>query len=389
MAVFENLHDVGIALAGYLQRNLSPALADVLAAPPIENATGTAEAMRVSLMWVTPQPTHRNDPWITGSDGQDQPPPVSLSGFYLVTAYGTTAGGEPSQAINRLGQAIQIFETGPILNLPLPDDPSTPQIDPTPGTGEMTVVFVPTAADLMEKIYTPMQMRHRPWALFEVGPIQLQRLLTPRPGPDVVQPGGVRLGDVSPIAPPRILRAVPSRIRAGGRLMLETADAGNAQTLRIGAREFTFAEPPVNPNEIAPPDAFGRVWATYPGTDPADDFDAVLRGTQVGSDPEPITVDPSDTPGLDAPTAPLSLGAALTLTGGNLTGTQRVFIWPDAGIRDPGEVIELAPGTVAAGTVTLTAAALSGAGLRAIPHRVSLRMNTGLFTPYILLEVIP
>ena len=28
MAVFENLHDVGLALAGYLRRNLSPALAE-------------------------------------------------------------------------------------------------------------------------------------------------------------------------------------------------------------------------------------------------------------------------------------------------------------------------------------------------------------------------
>ncbi len=389
MAVFENLHDVGLTLAGYLRRNLTPGLADVLAAAPIENAAGSAEAMRVSLMWVTPQPTHRNDPWITGPDGQDQPPPVSLSGFYLVTAYGTTDGGEPSQAINRLGQAIQIFETGPTLNLPLADDPNTPEIDPTPGAGRMDVVFVPTAADLMEKIYTPLQMRHRPWALFEVGPIQLSRLVEPRAGPDVVHPGGVRLDDVIPIAPPRILRAVPNRIRAGGRIMLETAEAGNTQTLRIGTVEFTIADTPLGADQIARPDALGRVWAVYPAAAPANDVDAVLRGGRIGSDPEPITVDAADVPGIDAPTTPLPLGANLTLIGGNLAACERVFLWPDVGIRDPGEVLDLAPTNVTAAAVTINAAALTGAGLRAIPHRVSLRMTNGLFTPHVVLEVQP
>ncbi len=389
MAVFENLHDVGLTLAGYLRRNLMPDLADVLAAPPIENAAGSAEAMRVSLMWVTPQPTHRNDPWITGPDGQDQPPPVSLSGFYLITAYGTTDGGEPSQAINRLGQAIQIFETGSTLNLPLADDPATPEIDPTPGTGRMDVVFVPTAADLMEKIYTPLQMRHRPWALFEVGPIQLARLVEARAGPDVVRPGGVRLGDVAPIAPPRILRAVPGRIRAGGRIMLETAEAGTAQSLRIGTVEFIFADTPVGADQIARPDALGRVWAVYPAAAPAGDVDAVLRGARIGSNPEPVAVAAADAPGIDAPTAPLSLGADLILNGGNLAAAERVFLWPDAGIRDPGEVLDLAPASVTASAVTISAATLTGAGLRAIPQRVSLRMTGGTFTPPVLLEVSP
>lgn len=387
MAVFENLHDVGLALAGYLRRNLTPALTDVLAAPPIENAATAGEALRVSLMWVTPQPTHRNDPWVTGPDGQSQAPPVSLCAFYLVTAYGHTDSGEPSQAINRLGQSIQVFETGSIIDLPLPDDPNTPEVDPTPGTGRMTVVFVPTAADLMEKIYTPLQMRHRPWALFEVGPIQLQRLVDARPGPDIVQPGGVRLTDVRPSAPPRILRAIPPRVRAGGRVMFETVEAGGVESLRIGGETFTFADPPLGASEIARPDALGRVWVTYPAASPADDFDAVLRAPGQGSNPEPLTIEPADRPGLDAPTAALTLGNALTLTGDNLDGAQRVFLWPDAGVRDPGEVLDLAPDIIAPTALTLNAATLTAANLQAIPHRVALRMDTGLFTPFILLEV--
>lgn len=389
MAVFENLHDVGLSLAGYLRRNLTPPLADVLAAPPIENAVTAGEALRVSLMWVTPQPTHRNDPWVTGTDGQSQPPPVTLSAFYLVTAYGATDNNEPAQAINRLGQTIQIFETGPILELPLPDDPATPELDPTPGTGRMTVVFVPTAADLMEKIYTPLQMRHRPWALFEVGPVQLVRLIEPVAGPDIVQPGGVRLDDVRPSAPPRIRRALPATVRAGGRVMFETLEAGNANTLRIGAETFTFADVPAGPLEIARPDAQGRVWVTYPAASAVDDVDAVLRTPGQGSDPEPVTIAPAEAPGLDAPTVPLSLGAQLVLAGGNLGGAARVFLWPDAGVRDPGEVLDLVPDAIAANSLTLNAATLAAANLRAIPHRVAVRMDTGLFTPFVLLEVTP
>ncbi|GAA6179491.1 hypothetical protein NBRC116594_09290 [Shimia sp. NS0008-38b] len=389
MAAFENLHDVGLVLAGYLRRNLTPALADILAAPPIENASSTAEAMRVSLMWVTPQPTHRNDPWVTNTEGLDQPPPVTLSGFFLITAYGTTDTGEPSSAINRLGQAIQVFETGPILSLPLSDDPATPGIDPTPGTGDMTVVFVPSAADLMEKIYTPLQMRHRPWALFEVGPIQLQRLTEARPGPDIVQPGGVRLANVAPSAPPRILRALPDSVRAGGRVMLETVEAGNTQSLRIGPREFTFTDAPAAPNEISRPDPDGRVWITLDTTDMAGDFDAVLRGAQLGSDPEPLTIDPANTPGLDAPRAAYSLGNPLTLTGGNLTAAERVFFWPEAGIRGPDEVIDLPPTAVTPNSVLMAPLTMNAAGLRTVTYRVSLRMATGLFTPFVLLEVTP
>jgi hypothetical protein len=62
-------------------------------------------------------------------------------------------------------------------------------------------------------------------------------------------------------------------------------------------------------------------------------------------------------------------------------------MWPDAGIRDPAEVLDLPPDAVAAGSVTLLGATLAGGGLRAIPYRVSLRLGSGAFTPYVLLQV--
>ena len=186
MARFTNLHDAGRALASHLKGRIQPVLTDILAAPPIENAAVQGEAIRVSFLWATPQPTHRNDGWQVGDDGLNRAPPISMSVYFVVTAYGTSAAGEPVQALNRLGQAIQAIETAPVIDMPIP---AAPGIDPVAGTGRMTVTLVPVAADLMEKIFTPMQMRHRPWALVELGPVQLERLFAPLPAPDIVAPG--------------------------------------------------------------------------------------------------------------------------------------------------------------------------------------------------------
>ena len=125
MARFVNLHDAGRALAAHLKGRILPVLSDVLAAPPIENAAVQGEALRVSFLWATPQPTHRNDGWIVGDDGKSRPPPVSLSLYFVVTSYGTSSASEPVQALNRLGQAIQALETDPVIEMPT--DTPTPR----------------------------------------------------------------------------------------------------------------------------------------------------------------------------------------------------------------------------------------------------------------------
>lgn len=388
MAVFENLYDVGTALTGHLRRNLAPSLSDVMAAPPIENATGAAEAIRVSLMWVTPQPTHRNDPWVIGQDGQETAPPVSLSAFYLVTTYGSTDNGEPSQAINRLGQVLQIFETGSVLDLPLLEDPAMPELDPTAGEGRVTIVHVPTAADLMEKVYTPLQMRLRPWALFEVGPVQLARLLSPRSGPASVRPGGVHLRGVAPVVRPSIQRLVPARLRAGGRVLIVVSATSNTATLRIGELEFSFRDSPVDPLDIAHPDVSGQVFVSYPEVGPVGDFDVVLQAPENASEPVPIELLDATAVGVDAPTAALTLGNDLVLSGAGLSTTERVFMWPDAGINDPAEALNFTPDLVQSASVTVSRSSLAAAGVRAMPHRISLQLDSGVFTPYVLLQVV-
>ncbi|MBD9526964.1 Pvc16 family protein [Paracoccus sp. PAR01] len=384
MARFTNLHDAGRALAAHLRARIAPALADITAAPPIENPTTQGEAIRISLLWVTPQPTHRNDPWYLAEDGQRRAPPLSLSAYFVVTAYGNSPAGEPVQAINRLGQALQVIETAPDIALPIP---AAPNIDPVPGSGRMNVTLVPVAADLMEKIFTPLQMRHRPWALVELGPVQLERLHAPLPAPDLVAPGGVRLAGPAPLARPAITALHPAPLGAGRRLRLDSAQAANATALRIGAEVLVFADAP-GPGQIARPDSLGRIFATYPAAGATGAVDVALIGPDGASDPHPVSIT-AGLAALDAPTDPLATGADLVLTGAALAATQRVFLWPARGIRSPLEVIDLPPTAAVAGQVTLARALLDAAGLRAIPHLVALRISQNRFTPAVLLEVAP
>ena len=388
MARFANLHDAGRALASHIQRNITPRLSDVSAGPPIENANSAEQALRITLMWVTPQPTHRNDSWFTGADGQSHPPPLSLSAFYVVTAYGTAPTGEPIQAINRLGQAIQVLETEPMINLPLIDDPSTADVNEgVPGNGQMTAVLVPVAADLMEKIFTPLQMRHRPWALVELGPIQLDRLLAAVPGPNIVAPGGIKLMEPRPISRPVISAVSPVRLGAGRRLRLDTAEASGVEGLRLGAETYNFADPPVAPNEIAKPDDEGRVFVTYPAAGATGDIDAVLVGSAAGSAPFPLAILSSTVPALDAPEKPLEPGKDLVLHGANLTLVNRVFLWPDRGIQAPDEVIKCQPDQVSAGEIKLERDNLNNAGLRPIHYRVAARLGLNHYTQFVIVEV--
>ena len=384
MARFINLHDAGRALASHLKRQIQPLLGDVIAAPPIENPAAQGEAIRVSFLWATPQPTHRNDPWIVGDDGQNRAPPVSLSAFFVVTAYGTSPAGEPVQALNRLGQAIQAIETEPDIELPIP---AAPNIDPVPGTGRMSVTLVPVAADLMEKIFTPLQMRHRPWALVEIGPVQLERLHPAQSAPFIVVPGGLRLVGPAPVARPAITDVHPAPLGAGRRVRIDTAAAADATELRIGAQVFAFADPPLGAGEIARPDAEGRVFAVYPAAGGVGAADVVLVGPGGASERHPVMLTAVAVAALDALAQSLAVGADLVLTGGGLATVDRVYLWPARGILSPAEVIDVAPTAATAGQVTAARAALDAAGLRPMPYLAAVRTATHRYTPAVLVEV--
>lgn len=372
MAMFNNLHDVGTALSEILRNRINPAL-DVLPGPPLQVPTGASEAIRMTLLWVTPQPTHRNDPWEPRPDGRLTPPPLSLSGFFMATAYGTTPAQDPQQAYNLLGEVLRVFDAEPRIHLP---DPAAAM-----GEGSIGIVLVPTAADLMEKIYMPLQMPHRPWALFEVGPIQLVSRLTLGPEPALVHPGGIRLAELAVGAPPEIEWILPSPTGVGGRIRIDAHYAGAAQAVRIGGQEipaaaFAFAE------------QGGSIVLTLPPAIAAGEYDVSLRVADTWSRPITLAVRDATVSSVDAPTALThSVAANLVIQGRALATTTAVFAWPNSGVTSPTDVATLAPGPVAEKQVTIPAAAL--AGLAGRDMRLALRVSPQRFTPFIRLRFTP
>ena len=186
MAVFNTLHDVGQDLVDLLVDRTG--IADTLVGPPLDPPNGPVEAIRVTLLWVTPQPMHRNDLPMAADDGTREQPLASLTAFYMISTYGTAADTDPVQAHNLLGRVLQSFHSVPVLELPNP----VAQL----GEGRLAVVHQSTTAELMEKVFTPLQMVHRPWAIFEVAPIQLLHQDPALPPEPVVHPGGLRLGGI-------------------------------------------------------------------------------------------------------------------------------------------------------------------------------------------------
>ena len=168
MARFTNLHHVGEVLGATLSASLDPPLAagGVMVGPPLDNANSPSEHVRLSLMWVERQAGHESDPWEREADGTRTPPPLSLSAYYLVTCYGTNSLGDPERGHELLGSVLRIFHRDSRLELPLAALPGR-------GEGGLGVDLVQTRPELIEKLFAPLQLKHRPFALYEVGPVQL------------------------------------------------------------------------------------------------------------------------------------------------------------------------------------------------------------------------
>jgi hypothetical protein len=376
MARFNRLHDASTVVCEILRDRIDPGL-EILPAPPLENATAPAEAIRITLLWVTPQPTHRNDIWETRFDGTLEPPPLSLSGFYLVTTYGTADNQEPEQAYNLLGQVLQVFDLEPEIELPQP--PITDL-----GEGSLGVVLVPTAADLMEKIYTPLQMRHRPWALLEVSPIQLISLSPEGPQRPIVRPGGIRLAPLDVTPPPEIESFAPSIASVDSLLRLNARYSGTVEYVRIGDETI------VNGPALSIPEPGRVVLLTIPATVTPGTYDIFLRVNGVSSTAASVEIRPNNVPSVDAPsTLNHALGADLILTGRMLDGAMEVIIWPERGISSPADVIALPVSNVTSSQVTVTATALSAAAIQTLPYRLTVRVSLHVFTPFVQLEFTP
>jgi hypothetical protein len=228
-------------------------------------------------------------------------------------------------------------------------------------------------------VFTPLGVPHRPWALFQVAPVQL-----PMRRPDlgeaaVVRPGGINLPMPEVQTPPVLDRVTPGRVGAGGRVRIDVRSSAAVASVAVGGTLVAAAAlTPLAPN--------GPYTLTLPAAVGVGTYDVRVRAGNLWSEPVTLVVAAATLPGLDAPTvASHPVTAALTLTGRAVGTAAELFAWPDGGVSHPGEVYAL-PVTAAAGSVTVTAADLTAANVRPGLYRVSARHSPHGFTPYVLLE---
>jgi hypothetical protein len=385
MALFANLHHVSDVMTHVIRGHLSAQpLGGVNSGAPLDDPKTASEQIRVTLLWVTPQPTHRNDPWERTATGGLAPPPLTLAGYFLITTYGLGMDDEPVRAHELLGNVMQAFHTVPDVQLPLDELQER-------GEGKLSFVQVPAAADLMEKVYTPLQTRHRPWVLYEVAPIQLAMVAPATEAGPVVRPGGLRLdGGVAISGRPFITRVAPSQQAQGGLVRVDVELHGRPLgRLRMGrlsiepsevtflsqqALVFTLPDP-LSGDTVSP-----GAWDLHVQTgDPA------VPPTLI-SDPGQLVVLASDAATVDAPLfASHDVASALILTGRGLATAAELVMWPDRGMAEPAEIRSLAIVSATAGSIEVSAAALGAAALvPGIDYRLSVRIDTYRYTPYVL-----
>gem|GEM_PF-5023286 len=376
MGVFIGLHHATEAVTAFMRAH--PGLGTTHYGPLPEVPTSTTESVRLTLLWVTPQPTHRNDPPYRNAAGVIAVPPVTLSAFFMVTTYG---GGDvdPQTAYSLLGMIMRLFHETPVLALPVAGL----------GEGEIAITIVPTAADLMEKVFTPLQLKHRPFAVLEVGPIQIRPLALPTPDAPPVKPGGIHL-DVTAAPPPSIVRITPDRQVPGGAVRIELSLGGAAlAAIAIGGSPVpTAAIAPSTWRVVVPTLTTGETTTIAAQTLP-------LPGRWTAS--AVLGVLPPTAPCLDAPaSATVSIAAALVLDARNVAGATIAIAWPDAGIPGASDARELAI-TATATSVTILGTELDAKlsatptqrSLLGMPLRLAVRLASSSFTPYVLIEVTP
>jgi hypothetical protein len=379
MAQFADLYDVGLAIAQLLQREIEdPRLPEgsVLVAHPADLPDDATEHVRVSLLWTTAHPSHVNDGWERRPEGNEGPPPLTLSAFFLVTTYGVTDKKEAIRALQLLGEVLRVIHDLPRVRLPLGDDHA--------GDGTLELRVVPMAPELAEKLFGPLQLRHRPFALLEASPVRIASASKVRSPAPPVRPSGLRLG-VEPIrGRPEIARLVPAVQGVGGRVRIEGRFSEAPTRVWVGPLRFEGADVEVL-------DAKRAITLRLPVSGNravGSGIHQVSVSSGVSSDPRPLSVVAASVPTLDAPDLAHSRRKPLVLTGRALGEANLLTAWPDAGVQSPREVveIELEKAWVSPERLEVPTAALAGLGDRA--YRLAARVGE-VYTPFVALEVLP
>jgi hypothetical protein len=382
-AYFNGLNDVTQVLVEHIRAET--AIDDVQAGAPRDVAATSEAAARITLLYTTPRPGHRNDPPVHRPDGALRPPPLVLSCFYLVTTSGTDVD-DPVAAHHALGRIMTLYHDRPALRLPLADGPG-PGAFTELGEGELCVVQVPIALDQVDKIWTALEASLQPWVLFEVAPVALLARLDDREPVPVVRPGGVAL-DVRAGTRPRVVRVSPAAVRPRGRVRIDAASPGALTALTLGgvavpAGDDSLVVAPAGTPLLLTLDD-GGLEELAPGAQPLS-----LRASGPPSRPGTVHIADPDAPAVDAPgPEPHDPGTDLVLSGANLAAAAEAVLWPDGDVVTPTQVRTLDVTGVAAGSVTVEAdqlATVPGPGT----WRLTLRVGPATFTPYVVLELQP
>lgn len=377
MAIFTSLYHVGEVLAHRIITQLALAADDVIVGPPRDSVLDTKKQMRVTLLWASEQPTHRNDPPLRTAGGELVSPPLSLSATYLLTTYGNTPTEESIGAHELLGDALRVLHDEPELALPLPGLTDR-------GEGKLGIALAQLTPELVEKLYGPLQIKHRTFALIEVWPVQLASLKAAQAAGPGVTPGGTHLSGPGASARPALRRVVPSTQGAGGRIRLDGDFPAAPTRVWIG-------DTLIQGGDIDVIDAARAVSVVLPDTGP----DAIPAGVhkvrvavgELPSEPLQIQVVAADEPTLDGPAALAHDRAAdLVLSGRGLSGAIEVLAWPERGVRAPSEAVTLPlAGPATATSITVASAALSALADRG--YNLAARVGDHRFTPAITLTV--
>ncbi len=380
MALFTNLFHASSVLSTFLKATVSPS---VVVAPPPDTLL-TTEEVRVSLMYVMEHPSHRNDGLLRNADGSGTSPPITLSIFFMITTYGEAPTKDADGAHRLLGEVAKAFHDKQVLDL------AALAIPPALGEGKLNTSLVPMTPDLMEKLFSPLQIKHRPFLLYEVWPVQIKSALPPTSLGAVVSPLGINLSGPTARSRPVISRIVPARPAEDAFIRIDGPFGAAADTVAVGTNLFTVLSGAVVPVDPAEPDRGVRlqlpIGTIAPGT-----HKVTVSSGQLTSEAYEIQVQSTGAWMLDGPPAfSHSQGSgALTLTGQGLSNVVEVYFWPDRGIFDPSDV---KPFTAA--SVTATSLDVTPTGLASGVYRVAARLDMGVgipvqFTPFIVLEIEP
>ena len=388
MARFLDLHDLGQVLTELITLELG--VTDVQVGPPRDVSSGATAGARLTLMYTTPQPTHRNDPVERNPDGSYRYPPVTLSAFILVTTSGAT-DDDPIAAHGLLGRVLQLFAANPILDLPLSasmSGGSPPDGYSDLGEGKLLLSQVPLQLDQLDKIWNSMSVKHQPFALFDVGPVQLVSLKPDELPAPVVRPGGLSLEGPRSGARPAIRRVAPNPAGQGGQIRLMTQPVGTFEGLYVSGTfvpassgAFVLAE---ETGDLVLSLTSGALASLEAGP-----ITVSLRSGGRVSDKVTLTLASDEAATLDAPDGTThDPGDDLVLTGANLELATEIVVWPDSGLASPTEVQTFPVAAASASSLTVTGAGVLDAGRfrTGLVYRVAARVDTYVYTPYILLE---